>query len=116
MKKAIAWEIGADGMPRRLAPGRIELEKRLEDWVEADIEIVADDVLLLGRQIPAAYGTRLDLLGIDPRGDLVIIELKRDQTLRETVAQAIEYAAWASKLGAGDVLRYGADCYGNEDS
>lgn len=116
MRKAIAWEIGVDGLPKRLQPGQVDLEKRLEDWVEADIEIVADDVLLIGRQVVTPYGTKLDLLGIDARGDLVIIELKRDQTLRETVAQGIEYAAWSAKLGYGDVVQYGALKYGDEDA
>lgn len=90
MKKAIAWEVSTDGTPKRLGLAPIDLEKRLEDWVEADVSIAADDVLLLGRQISTAFGTQMDVLAIDARGDLVVIELKRDQSLRDTVAQALE--------------------------
>ncbi len=116
MRKTIAWEVGSDGLPQRLQAGQIQLEKRLEDWVDADIEIAVDDVLLIGRQVVTRYGTKLDLLGVDSSGDLVIIELKRDQTLRETVAQGLEYAAWASKLGYSEVVQYGAQKYGGEDA
>lgn len=115
MKKAVAWEIGVDGKPKPLAVGYVDLEKHLEDWADSDIDIITDDVLLIGRQVVTSYGTKLDLLGIDAQGDLVIIELKRDQTLRETAAQGIEYAAWAAKLGYSDVLQYGALRYGHED-
>jgi hypothetical protein len=104
VKKSIAWSLNAQGKPERLAPGSIDLEKSLEDWVEADPSIVADDVLLIGRQVPTGYGTVLDLLGMDSDGNLVVIELKRDQTLRETVAQSLEYAAWASKLLYDDIV------------
>lgn len=114
MKKAIAWEIAADGRPRRLATSQVDLERQLEDWIVADIGIVADDVLVIGRQIITPSGTRLDLLGIDAAGNLVIVELKRDQTLRETVAQSIEYAAWADKLDAAQVLQYGNERFGSD--
>lgn len=108
MKQAIAWKIDPDGKPKRLAPGYIDLEKHLEDWVCGDPSIVADDVMLIGRQVTTARGTTLDLLGIDTDGNLVIIELKRSQTLRETIAQALEYAAWAARLGYDEVIELGA--------
>jgi hypothetical protein len=115
MKKALAWALGEAGSPQRLNAAAIDLEKHLEDWVDADVDIVADDVLLIGRQIPTAYGTVIDLLGMDAEGNLVIIELKRDQTLRETVAQGIEYAAWASKLLYDDVIAIASKRFPDQD-
>src|SRR5688572_18847033 len=103
MKKAIAWEIGEDSKPKRVEPGKIPLEELLEDWIDADIDIATDDALIIGRQIQTAYGTKLDLLAIDAQGNLVVIELKRGQTLRETVAQGLEYAAWVSTVGYAQV-------------
>lgn len=35
---------------------------------------------------------------MDREGELVIIELKRDKTPREVVAQALDYASWVEKL------------------
>ena len=38
-------------------------------------------------------------MAIAPDGSLVLIELKRDKTPREVVAQALDYAYWVEKLG-----------------
>lgn len=40
---------------------------------------------------------------MDTDGALVLIELKRDRTPREVVAQAIDYACWVEGLGADDI-------------
>jgi hypothetical protein len=116
LKKAIAWEIGEDARPVRLSAGQIDLERHLEDWIEHDVGIAADDVLLIGRQVVTSFGTQLDLLGIDAEGNLVIIELKRGRTLRETVAQALEYAAWASKLTYEEVVTLATNRFGSGDA
>jgi hypothetical protein len=115
VKASIAWSIDQSGKPRRLKPGPIDLEKSLEDWVDADADIVADDVLVIGRQLSTSWGTVLDLLAIDAEGNLVVIELKRDQTLRETIAQGLEYAAWVSKLGYDDIIRIVTPRFEDED-
>jgi uncharacterized protein YeaO (DUF488 family) len=38
------------------------------------------------------------LLAIAPDASLVLIELKRDRTPREIIAQALDYASWVEKL------------------
>jgi len=43
------------------------------------------------------------LLAIAPDGALVLIELKRDRTPREVVAQSLDYASWVEKIGADDI-------------
>ena len=48
-------------------------------------------------------GGIVDLLAVAPDGALVLIELKRDRTPREVVAQAIDYACWVEALGADDI-------------
>ena len=115
MKAAIAWHIDASGKPKRLKPGAIDLEEHLEDWVDDDVDIVADDLLIIGRQSVTSWGTKLDLLGIDAEGNLAIIELKRDQTLRETIAQGLEYAAWASKLSYDEIVKLASTKYHDEE-
>ena len=64
--------------------------------------ILSDEWMLIGRQEVAGNG-RLDLLAIAPDGALVLIELKREKTPREVVAQALDYACWVEKLEASDV-------------
>lgn len=115
MKKSIAWLIQNDA-PVRLDPGAVGLEKHLEDWIDADVDIVADDVVIIGRQLRTRWGTVLDLLGVDEDGNLVVMELKRNQTLRETVAQSLEYASWVAKLGYEEVVSLGANRHGSEDA
>jgi RecB family endonuclease NucS len=69
-------------------------EQRLEDWVVKDPSILGIDVLLVGRQVTTANRGRIDLLAIDDEANLVVLELKRDKTPREIVAQALDYASW----------------------
>jgi Endonuclease NucS len=73
-------------------------EQRLEDWVVEAPSILGIDVLLVGRQVKTASGGRIDLLAIDGEANLVVLELKRDKTPREIVAQALDYAAWVNDL------------------
>jgi hypothetical protein len=57
-------------------------------------DILGTKLLIIGRQYEIAGVGRLDLLGIDQSGKLTIIELKRDRTPRDAVAQALDYASW----------------------
>lgn len=65
-------------------------EQRLENWVVKDPSILGIDVLLIGRQVITVNGGRIDLLAIDHEANLVLVELKRDKTPREIVAQALD--------------------------
>jgi len=56
--------------------------------------------LLVGRQIQTPFNKYIDLLALDSSGSLIIIELKKDKTARETVAQTIDYASWIKNLDA----------------
>ena len=54
---------------------------------------------LVGRQLQAAERQeRLDLLGVDSEGRLVVFELKREKLRRDAVAQAVDYASWLESL------------------
>ena len=54
--------------------------------------------MVIGRQVITKYGKRVDLLAIDASGTLYVIELKRDRTPREVVAQALDYGFWVRQL------------------
>jgi endonuclease NucS-like protein len=114
-KKQLAWKVGQDATINRLNDTAPDLEKHLEDWIEADPDIVDRDLLLIARQCPTDFGTYIDLLGLTSQGDLVIIELKRDRTPRETVAQALEYAAWASRLSYSRIINVSLPMHQSED-
>jgi hypothetical protein len=81
----------------------LDLESRLEDLLDKDITIANPGWFIIGRQIETGFGSRPDLLAIDQVGNLVVLELKRDQTPREVIAQVLEYGAWVAKLTAADL-------------
>lgn len=64
----------------------------LEPWVASNPEIIGTDIMIIGRQVMTKSGS-IDLLGIDRSGNTVIIEIKRAELPRETLAQAIDYAS-----------------------
>jgi hypothetical protein len=78
----------------------------LEAWIRSDPTILSDDVLIIGEQVQTASGP-LDFLGVDSRGNTVVIELKRDKLAREALVQAIDYA---SDLSQWDIERFGEIC------
>lgn len=67
-----------------------KLERRL---VRTDGAKIGDvEVLYVGRQGSPGEGGVFDILGVDERGDTVVVELKRGRAPRDVVAQALEYA------------------------
>lgn len=91
------WKI-ANGKLQKVSPSSLSAEEKLESWIAEDPSILGLDIMLIGRQVTTDYGGRIDLLGISREGDLVIVELKRDRTPRDVVAQVLDYASWVSKL------------------
>ncbi len=91
------WSIHGDTLAN-LAVERLNSEDRLESWLDADITILSDEILLFGRQVATDHGGRIDLLGIGADGVVSIIELKRDKTPRDIVAQVLDYASWVRRL------------------
>jgi hypothetical protein len=91
------WQIENE-RPNFVPRQTLNLESRIEDWIRHDITLISDDLLVIGQQLETAYGGFIDLLAIDPVGNLVILELKRDKTPRDIVAQCLDYASWVQAL------------------
>ena len=91
------WKIFGEGLVEIEKP-QLDFEERLENWMESDISIIDPGLLVIARQLETDYGGVIDLLCIDEKGDLVIIELKRDKTPREITAQVLDYASWVKHL------------------
>ena len=77
-----------------------DLEAQLEEALEKNDHVVLapDRVLFIGRQVATDLNKAIDLLAVDGRRRLVVIELKKDRTPRDMVAQALEYAAFVRHL------------------
>ena len=102
--EAKVWRVDTD-RPEQLKATRLDEEKRLEDWLCRDIGLLNDKLLIIGRQITVGGGT-LDLLAVDEEANLVIVELKRDRTPRDVVAQTLDYASCIQDFSRDDVERH----------
>ncbi len=89
--------------PVKVTPSGVPLESQLEAMIEADPTILGTPLLLVGRQVPTDFGKFIDLLAVDDEGALHILELKRDRTPREVVAQVLDYGSWIQGLTDSDV-------------
>lgn len=81
----------------------LDFERELEELLEKKIEILNDNWMIIGRQVITKYGKKIDLLAIDSSGSIIILELKKDKTSRDVVAQSIDYATWIRSLRAEEV-------------
>ncbi|AUX09915.1 hypothetical protein AArcSl_2292 [Halalkaliarchaeum desulfuricum] len=80
---------------KRVPESELDTEANLEQrLVRTDGAKIGEvEVLYVGRQGSPGEGGIFDILGVDERGDTVIVELKRDRAPRDIVAQALEYAS-----------------------
>jgi len=96
------WKIGEK--PMVVKQIKLDTEQLLEEQIVHDISILNANWLLIGRQVRTDFGKYIDLLALDANGSVIIIELKRDKTPREVVAQALDYASWVVGIEAGKLV------------
>lgn len=97
------WRIEKE-QPKPIAQQKLDVEYRLENWIRDDVGLVSNELLIIGQQVPTAYCGVIDLLAMDPMGNLVILELKRDKTPRDIVAQVLDYASWIQDLAHDEIV------------
>jgi hypothetical protein len=111
------WKVAAQ--PQPLVECSLASERLLEEMIVAAPRVLSDEWMLIGRQEDTGFGGRIDLLALAPDGALILIELKRDRTPREVVAQAIDYAGWVEILRPEDIAaiygRFAPNCSLAED-
>jgi hypothetical protein len=81
-------------------------EDELEEWIALNPDLLGERLLIIARQLNIPEVGRLDLLGMDANGKLVIIELKRAALPREAVAQGLDYASWLNAASEEEILSY----------
>jgi hypothetical protein len=102
VKHAI-WKVGDH--PEPLVITTLASEQLLEEMIVRSPSILSSEWMLIGRQEHTGLGGRIDLLAIAPDASLVLIELKRERTPREIVAQALDYASWVEQLTAEKIAQ-----------
>lgn len=96
------WKVGTQ--PQALAESTLPSETLLEEMIKKAPSILSDEWMLIGQQENTGYGGRIDLLAIAPDGSIILIELKRNKTPRDVVAQALDYASWVEKLRPEEIV------------
>ena len=87
-----------------LAEAGLRERSDLQEWVRKNPEILGDGVRVVTFEFDAWWSTRgreadrLDLLGLDKDGYLLLAELKRGPAPDTVEMQAIKYAAFASRF------------------
>jgi translation initiation factor 2 beta subunit (eIF-2beta)/eIF-5 len=93
-------------------------ESDLEELLENNPEYFFEDgnILIIGRQVTTNLNSFIDILGIDEVGNTVAIELKRDKTPRDTIAQLLEYASFVENLDYAQLNEIYQNYSGEESS
>ncbi len=110
------WKISqsAEAKPQALREIKLENEALLEQQIVKDISILNAHWLLIGQQVTTDFGKKIDLLAVDASGSVIVIELKKDRTPRDVVAQAIDYASWVETLSSDRLSRIYAEFAGKQ--
>lgn len=97
------WRIDGDAPPR-LPSAAMPTEAMLEDYLAHDPSLLGERLLVIGRQVRTPHQKFIDLLAIDAEGNLHVLELKRDRTPRDVVAQALDYGSWVTTLDRESII------------
>ena len=81
----------------------LEQEAVLQQIISNDISVIDSRLMVIGREVTTAFGGRVDVLAVDATGNLAVIELKRNRTPREIVAQILDYGSWVRNLTADEI-------------
>jgi hypothetical protein len=81
----------------------------IEEWIEKTPEILGEELLIIYKELLLPSGKRLDLLAIDKKANLVIIELKRDDSGTNVEWQAIKYTSYCSNFLQEEIFKYYAE-------
>jgi hypothetical protein len=94
---------------RDVAPGPELYEQEIEELAWNNLELFSGQALFpLCRQAALPGGGRPDILALDSRGSVWVLEVKRDVD-RGQLSQALEYAGWARGTSLDEIAGLYAD-------
>jgi len=107
------WTLDEDSRTHEISLSEVARESRIDEALERDPTILGFKLLIVAKQLSVTIDNatnkstnrRLDLLAINESGSLVVIENKRTIANRETVAQTLEYAAWANHVTIDQIAK-----------
>jgi len=83
---------------------KVKETEDIEEWIRKNPDILKEDLLIISKQKKMSSGRKPDLLALDKSGNLVIIELKRDDSGKNVYWQAITYAAEFSDWSVNEII------------
>ena len=92
---------------RRFGDLGIREREHLQEWIAQNPDTLGENLLIIQKEYDGFNDTheRLDLLALDEKGNLVIIENKLDDTGRDVVWQALKYTSYCSTLTTKQIIR-----------
>lgn len=84
----------------------------IQEWIAESPEILGEDLLIIAKEHELPSRIRIDLLAVDREANLVIIELKRDESGSVVEWQAIKYASYCSNFTAENIFAFYAQHLG----
>ncbi len=78
----------------------------LQEWIANEPSSLGEDLMIIQKEFAGFADTkeRLDLLALDKKGNLVIIENKLDDSGKDVTWQALKYASYCSSLSKQDII------------
>ncbi|KAB2897583.1 MAG: DUF91 domain-containing protein [Burkholderiaceae bacterium] len=77
----------------------------IQEWIEKMPTVLGEDLLIIAKEYELPSRSRLDLLAIDKSANIVVIELKRDDSGAGVDWQAIKYASYCSAFTDEEIYR-----------
>lgn len=79
----------------------------IQEWVEKEPKMLGEPLLIVAKEFSAFDKTseRADLIALDKPGNIVIIELKKDNSGADVHWQAIKYASYFSRIGFESIAK-----------
>jgi len=77
----------------------------IEEWIRKDPSILGEELVIIAHEYDKLeVNERLDLLGLDKEGNMVIIEVKRDKTGGSVGFQSLKYCSYCSTLTPAEII------------
>ena len=77
----------------------------IQEWIRKDPSILGEELIIIAHEYDKfEVNERLDLLAIDKEGNLVVIEVKRDNTGGSVDFQSLKYCSYCSTLTPNQIV------------
>lgn len=85
---------------------KLKERQHLQEWIAKSPSVLGEELLIIQKEFDGFSDTheRLDLLALDKKGNVVVIENKLDDSGKDVTWQAIKYASYCSSLSKDEII------------